>query len=276
MDMRIGGVFIILVASFIGICSTYALGVWKSAKALFALNLAKYFGIGIMVSTAWMHLLPHAFENFNNPCVKEYGVWGSYGTNWVGVLAMIATFFVQMIEFLMNLDGRIHSHGPTLPALQTSHSQLSSSDLSSKPADVVECDCTDSMPVAESFSMHESRLTDIPFKGLKTVAPPLSEVVVAIDELDQCAVHGNPVTTLSEQSDRHAEWSVIMLEVGILIHSFIIGITLGVVDNDGYTALLIAMAFHQVRVCDVHVVYLPVLVPASVWVLIMLLPSVPS
>ena len=39
----------------------------------------------------------------------------------------------------------------------------------------------------------------------------------------------------------------IVLEGGILTHSIIIGITLGVTPDDGFTTLLIAICFHQVR-----------------------------
>ncbi|KAJ3222827.1 hypothetical protein HK099_001843 [Clydaea vesicula] len=39
--------------------------------------------------------------------------------------------------------------------------------------------------------------------------------------------------------------TTIVLETGILFHSLIIGLTLGVVDNDSFTILLIAVSFHQ-------------------------------
>lgn len=72
---------------------------------------------------------------------------------------------------------------------------------------------------------------------------------------------GESVTTAAEQPHHHhhsvsassfedsrlfKNVGIIILELGIVIHSIIIGITLGTTGEDGFTVLFIAMVFHQV------------------------------
>lgn len=42
-----------------------------------------------------------------------------------------------------------------------------------------------------------------------------------------------------------AEWDVLAIEAGIIFHSILIGVTLGVATGSGFVALLIAIVFHQ-------------------------------
>ena len=39
--------------------------------------------------------------------------------------------------------------------------------------------------------------------------------------------------------------NTVVLEIGILVHSLIIGVNLGITDDEGFVSLLIAIAFHQ-------------------------------
>ncbi|KAI8613663.1 Zinc/iron permease [Chytriomyces sp. MP71] len=67
----------------------------------------------------------------------------------------------------------------------------------------------------------------------------------------ETAVHeASDATVVREQSPIQysrgdKETSVILLETGILFHSLIIGITLGVTPDDGFSSLLAAVCFHQ-------------------------------
>ncbi|KAJ3152955.1 Charged multivesicular body protein 1a [Geranomyces michiganensis] len=100
---HIAGLFTILAVSATGILTTIVISTTASLKSrqgvLTALHLVKFFGIGVIAATAWIHLLPDAFENFTNPCLEGY--WNVYGgRNYVGLFALVAGFLVQGIEML--------------------------------------------------------------------------------------------------------------------------------------------------------------------------------
>lgn len=60
----------------------------------------------------------------------------------------------------------------------------------------------------------------------------------------------NHSTTI--EPSKFLDLSTIVLEIGLVVHSIIIGLTLGFADGDNFRVLLIALVFHQVCVglCD--------------------------
>jgi len=179
------GLICVLCISGIGILSAIALGIQKRLKqqswfyVLF--NIFQFFGTGIIGATAWIHILPDAFEDFDNPCFKDT-FWESYGTNWVGLFAMLASFIVQLIEF-----GFISKN-------DKKHDKILNVDV-------------------PSYTGHG---------------------------------HGNGHTHEVDQSDIDTMKDVgtYALEAGILFHSLVIGIALGVAE-DYFVSLTIAICFHQ-------------------------------
>lgn len=140
-------------------------------------------GTGVILSVAFVHVMPEATERFESPCITS-GSWHNY-EGFVGVFALIAVFFVQLIE----LAAFAH--------LERTKSSSSSSETTAKEADLE----------------------------------------VGVDQ----HVH----TPLDKNIN------TIVLEIGIVIHSVIIGLTLGFSSSDGFNALLIALVFHQVKDLDI-------------------------
>ncbi|KAI8901444.1 Zinc/iron permease [Globomyces pollinis-pini] len=94
---HIFGLFMVLGLSSLGTFGTILLGERRKVPIIAKiLQLFKMFGIGIIAATAWIHLLPNAFEKFFNPCLGD--PWKEYGTNYVELFALLAAFFVQLIE----------------------------------------------------------------------------------------------------------------------------------------------------------------------------------
>ncbi|ORY53632.1 Zip-domain-containing protein [Rhizoclosmatium globosum] len=158
------------------------------------------FGIGVICATAWIHLLPDAFSQFNNLCLPS--AWQKYGSNFVGVFGMTAAFAVQLIE---------------LSAVEfKKKKEARSSQLSAFSS---EQNCTDIK--TNEFTIQDA----IPSAHSGTSAPP-SECTQGIIERD-------------------SELGILLLETGIIFHSMVIGITLGVTADDSFSSLLAAVAFHQ-------------------------------
>ncbi|TPX30510.1 hypothetical protein SmJEL517_g05940 [Synchytrium microbalum] len=99
LPIHIAGIFILFAVSSLGIYGTIALGSSKlqnNPNVLLLLQIIKFFGAGVIVATAWIHMLPGAFGQFTSPCLE--GWWTIYGGNWVGAFGLLAAFIVQLVE----------------------------------------------------------------------------------------------------------------------------------------------------------------------------------
>ncbi|KAJ3337157.1 high-affinity Zn(2+) transporter zrt1, partial [Kappamyces sp. JEL0680] len=190
LSFHISGIFIVLACSAAGSAISIALGTKAHKGWLYQLlQLVKFFGIGIIAATAWIHLLPDAFESFSSPCLDAS--WAQYGPAWVGVFGLVAAFAVQLLE----MAG--HTHSPS--SRKASH---------------------DSDPTPDG-------------------AVPKRDAVAPLPDVE-CGTHIHVQdTSLAKRI------STLVLECGVLVHSLIIGLTLGVALDDEFKTLLIAVSFHQ-------------------------------
>ena len=147
-------------------------------------NQCRIVGTGVILATAFIHMLPESLEQFSSPCLT--GGWTNYGA-FAGVFCMIASFALQLLELAAAsyMDSLREKRSPS-----------------------------------GSFSQDEME------KG------------------DHGHVHGAAFLESEEASFRNV--GVMMLELGIVMHSIIIGITLANTGNDEFVTLLIALVFHQV------------------------------
>ncbi|KAI7084322.1 hypothetical protein KC356_g6840 [Hortaea werneckii] len=60
------------------------------------LFVVRHFGTGVILSTAFVHLLPTAFKNLYNPCMGEF--WHKTYPNMPGAITLGAIFLVAMLE----------------------------------------------------------------------------------------------------------------------------------------------------------------------------------
>ncbi|KAI8588522.1 Zinc/iron permease [Geranomyces variabilis] len=219
---HIAGIFITLAVSATGILTTIVISTTSSLKSrrgvITALHLTKFFGIGVIAGTAWIHLLPDAFDNFTNPCLTGY--WNVYGgRNYVGLFGLTAGFLVQGIEMLSvkhNHDIEpVKNHDDHKLPMTTSDTDLNNS--------VSRATVDESIP-----------------------APPPS-IVNDSTALTLAAItsHGHEHHNHHSLSPNVHPISTILLEAGIIFHSLIIGVTLGTTADSGFTSLLVAIVFHQ-------------------------------
>ena len=172
------------------------------------LHICKMFGTGVIASTAWCHLLPESFAAFSSKCLEGTG-WASYG-GFVGVFAMIAAFGAQVLEVIAHAPSSEHGHG---------HSHGTEMAAVSKPA----------VDVGGG-----SQVSDEP--SAKVSVDVAASESGAVADVGECQQHVTGGMTPS---------AIMALEASILVHSVIIGITLGVMAETEFTAFLIAICFHQ-------------------------------
>ncbi|KAF7731467.1 hypothetical protein EC973_000275 [Apophysomyces ossiformis] len=155
------------------------------------LTVGKFFGTGVILATAFVHMLPDAMENFSSPCLTAG--WLSYGA-FAGVFCMIASFALQLLEL---------AAFSRMQAMQKSKQKQSTGDEPAKAS-------LDSRTNTPTYAGH---------------------------------IHSAGFLESDDETFRHI--GTFILELGIMMHSVIIGITLSVTANDEFKTLLIALVFHQ-------------------------------
>lgn len=174
-------------------------------------------GTGVILATAFVHMLPDALENFSSPCLTQG--WLSYGA-FAGVFCMLASFALQLLEVVsvahMNKlrkrkQERLEAELGNVPMVDEKH-----------PSDTI------------NNSSHISKNT--------VVTGGMEEHHHHIGDS-----HGHAHGAFLEEDDAYKHIGTYILELGIIMHSVLIGITLSTTANDEFTTLLIALVFHQVN-----------------------------
>lgn len=212
MGLRISSIFVILVGSLFGaVFPVYARRIGSNGLPSWMFFVAKYFGSGVIIATAFIHLLGPAEEALTNPCltgpITEY--------SWVeGIVLMtiIVMFFVELMVMRYSFgDGHGHSHDHS----HDDHSHLSQSQ-DGEIKQVVPNDNKGHIPGNDHLS-HSRDHRDL--ESAKEAALSPEEYAAQLT-------------------------AVFILEFGIIFHSVFVGLTLAVAGSD-FTTLYVVLVFHQ-------------------------------
>ncbi|KAG8625063.1 hypothetical protein KVT40_006814 [Elsinoe batatas] len=211
MGVRISAIFVILVGAWLGtwfpVFAARRQGLGVPQWAFF---LAKYFGSGVIVATAFIHLLVPANENLLNECltgpITEYP--------WVEGIALMTIFVLFFVELMTMRYAKFgHSHG---------HDHH---DAERAPAEY----------------------SDEGHKAPSNGTDPTHHVP-GTDHLGHSREHTSTeenkwgLTNVESYSAQLT--AVFILEFGIIFHSIFIGLTLAVA-GDEFTTLYVVLVFHQ-------------------------------
>ncbi|KAJ2848345.1 hypothetical protein IWW36_003355 [Coemansia brasiliensis] len=195
--MQVGGVFIILVVSFLGVMLPIGFKhigrLQQAGQQVFV--VAKFFGAGVILATAFVHMLGAAIETLGDDCLEDR--MGGFDS-WPALLAMLAVLAMHLMDYLMSR--RIEQH--SLIRVGTGNVHIDSSRNSLQQEDTQE----DSLMHKEAGHVHASLLVD---------------------------------------DEQRKKLSTYILELGIALHSIIVGMTLAVTGGSGFKTLLAAISFHQ-------------------------------
>ncbi|KPI45338.1 Zinc-regulated transporter 2 [Cyphellophora attinorum] len=72
------------------------------------LFISRHFGTGVLIATAFIHLLPTAFVSLTDPCLPAF--WNEQYPPMAGLIAMTAVFLVVSIEMFFATRGAKHEH----------------------------------------------------------------------------------------------------------------------------------------------------------------------
>ncbi|SNX87156.1 related to ZRT2 - Zinc transporter II [Melanopsichium pennsylvanicum] len=202
MALHVGAVFILFAGSAVGTylpITVFSAGKKWGGWADEIFFICRHFGTGVIVSTAFVHLLSHAMLYWANECIGDLQ-YEATGPS----IAMSAVWMVFLVDFFL---------------LRALRKRSGAGDLGSEPI---------------SNNQH----ADENVIGKRESNSTLDRTALPNFDVDQYA-------GLTYAQAKVAEWDVIAIEAGMIFHSVLIGVTLGVTTGSGFVALLISITFHQ-------------------------------
>ncbi|KAI8071360.1 Zinc/iron permease [Gongronella butleri] len=234
MGLRVGSIFIILLTSAVGAFTPMiihrARRYEKNSAQDWVLLVAKFFGTGVILATAFIHMLPDAMANFNSPCLDPS--WTTYGA-YAGVFCMIASFALQLLELAAVSNARRLQSNAAVAIQATAPVTTKEYDCEAAPCEGVTCPGDNATPPAPIAAT----VTDTRSIGSTDTTTPTPH-----HHHHHSHVHS---AGFLETGNAYKDINTIILELGIVMHSVIIGITLANTGADEFVSLLIALVFHQ-------------------------------
>jgi zinc transporter 1/2/3 len=183
---------------------------WKIPKGVY--TFSRFFGSGVIVATAFIHLLDPAYKRIGpRTCVGESGFWSEY--SWCAAIVLGSI----MAVFLIDLCAEVY--------VERKYGVQQEGDVT----DVfVRPDESNAIP--SHASPVEAELGN-PKREKNNAAMDMSYSSVADSVKDQLSFH-------------QQIGAFLVLEFGIIFHSVIIGLNLGVVGSE-FATLYPVLVFHQ-------------------------------
>jgi zinc transporter 1/2/3 len=206
--LRIAAVFIVLVGSMSG--ALFPVLARRSSRlrvpeAVF--DFAKYFGSGVIIATAFIHLLDPAISALGSPCLAA--AWGNYPYALaLALLSIFGIFIVELIAFrwgtarLAAINVKHDAHGHNVGGSHSAHGPEGQQRAPEWTGTDMACE-KNSVDDIESLQKQKD-----------------------IDDSAAAQIIG-----------------VFILEFGVILHSILIGLTLAVDQN--FVVLFIVIVFHQ-------------------------------
>ncbi|KAF2119027.1 Fe transport protein 3 [Lophiotrema nucula] len=284
LPLHVAAVFIVFLAS-IGGCGFPVVAKkvkWmKIPPTIFF--FCKHFGTGVLIATAFVHLLPTAFTSLNDPCLPD--LFTDKYPALPGVIMMGSLFILFVIEMWLNAKTGGHSHGSATgeefnggaaPGIQNAFNnplrrvQSYDSQVTMAVRPDEKKGWVDSSYPVENFPFKSS-------EGLepKSEMPPwfivfyeqyvrqrdemlalLNRTMPSLPGYNQQPEQQNANQQQSYFEDdveqgavdpmvlKKQSMQITLIEGGILFHSVFVGMTVSI-TSEGFVILLIAIVFHQ-------------------------------
>ncbi|KAG0259003.1 high-affinity Zn(2+) transporter zrt1 [Mortierella polycephala] len=199
-----------------------------SPRTRFAVQCGKYFGAGVVLSVAFIHIMPEALFTLTHPCLSKAFTEDFPG--YAPLIMMFSGLAMLVIEFMASsLVFKLDAQKKSDAAMAASGNDLESA------VHAHDSDHKEHHRKAEEVG-HESDASIN--SNSAAVARNLSS------EGDDCN-HAHGLAFFQGGPGVSTKVSTYMLEMGIALHSVFIGIALGVLSGSEFLAMTIAICFHQ-------------------------------
>lgn len=247
MPLHVGALFVILFVSAAAagfpILATRVPGLKIPSWVFFTM---RHFGTGVIIGAAFIHLLPPAFVYLSDPCLGDF--WVKDYPAISGVITMSSVFLVVVLEMLLH---------PARKAPRAQARQLAARQVSVEEEAQLGCGCTSNARVVpadeagisqQKQPCHMSQeLTRLDTDRHEASVPGNETAQSPLKDQSEMGMHGVRPTEAMTPEQKH-RWEILqclLLELGILVHSVFIGMTLSVSIGNNFIVLLIAIIFHR-------------------------------
>lgn len=234
LTLAIVSVFVLWVVSFIGAGFPLLLAIKQHPWIIMAIRLGSFAGSGVMLATAFVHMLYSGNENLTSNCLPE-GWLTRYGP-WAFLFACLTIIVLQTIDYILYLfiqpvEERVETEGvegTPIPNAGLEGMGLDGQEEKEFGGDLV------------SQMVHD---TDIDAMERDDSSAECNKHVKCKD--DNC--NSRVLLGYHHRTTPKARLlsNIIISEVSICVHSLVIGLSLGLTSSSEFVALFIAIIFHQ-------------------------------
>lgn len=222
LGVRISSVFVIFIGSAFGAFFPVMASRYSFLKVHpYFFFFCKYFGSGVIIATAFIHLLAPANEALTSECLAED--WHVYPFSFaICLLVIFILFFFEIMAFRV-IDKK-------LATLTSGHSHSHFGEHSTF------------VKKKKKISSEEEAKVNNDTDGAEALSYP-NHFSHAVDHQDREAI-GTPLQDSNKESYYGQVLNVFVLEFGVIFHSIFIGLTLAV-SGDEFKVLYPVIVFHQ-------------------------------
>ncbi|CAK9164179.1 unnamed protein product [Ilex paraguariensis] len=237
-------IFVIFFTSVIGISSPVMLARLFHGKPVYdkAILIIKCFAAGVILSTSLVHVLPDAFDALSDCQVASRHPWKDFPFS--GLVTLIGVLMALLVDLTAtsHVDSHSHSHSHS-PKPSSEYTPIGTQD---RLATVTACKKALEMEVELGVDHSHSPKPSSEYTpigtqerlGTMTACKKASEVEVELGGVDR-----EPEEMVKLKQRLVSQ----VLEIGIIFHSVIIGVTMGMSQNQcTIRPLVAALAFHQI------------------------------
>jgi zinc transporter 1/2/3 len=255
----------------------------KSSTAGKFIFYSQHFGTGVLIATAFVHLLPTAFVSLTDRCLPDF-----FSVNYrplAGLVAMFSALVVVGLEMFLTTRGAGHSHshggawdaildgdedqhnrehghelnGNAAASQRKTNGRLGKLGLNRRPQHIALEDIDESEGLVAGVSplpvaTPDAALESTEQRPTKYRDENDDDSDLDLEELDPNSsaftpsthdIEAMPKVLTKEEEQKKQMLQCLLLEAGILFHSIFIGMAVSVATGPPFVVFLVAIAFHQ-------------------------------
>ena len=235
LGLRVSALFVILITSTL----TTLFPVVASRVRFFRIPLyvylfARYFGAGVIIATAFIHLLDPAYRAIGPAtCVGLTDGWNAYP--WPPAIAMTSAMLIFLLDFgaewyVEQKFGFEHQHVNVEDTITDGHTSPARHP-------------SDQSHLSHQF-LHSADQDEIPVPATIPENPEVQKKEGVETKGDVEIVESRTAFIATERAFRQQIAAFLILEFGVIFHSVIIGLNLGVAGEE-FNTLYPVIVFHQ-------------------------------
>ncbi|KAG5436971.1 hypothetical protein PCANB_001245 [Pneumocystis canis] len=132
IGLRISSIFVIMIFSSIGVFFPLIISKIRCLKISLLYYFIKFFGTGIIIGTAFVHLLQPAFKELGSPCLT--GVWRAY--NFSPVLCIVGVLTIFLLELFSLRYIHLKCAAKSIDITSTLHTRIPFSDSNGDSSEI--------------------------------------------------------------------------------------------------------------------------------------------